>query len=84
MGGLRIENMPRDNAGRVPPTERQREILVAGKRLAAVGFPPTLRELADVVGIRSLNGLRAQLEALRRKGWVTWREGNARTLQFLE
>lgn len=83
MGGLRIEAMKRDETGRVPPTERQREILDAGVRLSAVGYPPTLRELAHATGIRSINGLRVQLDALRRKGWVTWREGSARTLMFL-
>lgn len=83
MGGLRIEKMPKDSDGRVAPTPRQREILDAGIRLAAAGYPPTLRELAEAVGIRSLNGLRVQLDALRRKGWVDWREGCARTLRFM-
>jgi SOS-response transcriptional repressor LexA len=83
MGGLRIEKMPKGADGRVAPTPRQREILDAGIRLAAAGYPPTLRELAQAVGIRSLNGLRVQLDALRRKGWVDWREGCARTLRFM-
>jgi len=51
---------------------------------AQKGYPATVREIADAVGIRSLNGVVCHLQALRRKGYVTWEPNHARTLRPLE
>lgn len=37
----------------------------------AQNCPPTIREIADALGISSTNGVRAHLTALVRKGWIT-------------
>ena len=50
-------------------TERQRKVLdfVQGY-VDGHGFPPTLREIGDAVGIASLNAVRGHLAALEKKG----------------
>jgi repressor LexA len=48
------------------------------------GFPPTLREIGELTGIRSTNGVTDHLKALRRKGCVTWAEMHARTLRVTD
>lgn len=52
-------------------TPRQWETLRAIRlHLRAHGRPPTLRELGDVLGIGSTNGVSDHLRALERKGYV--------------
>ena len=54
-----------------PLTERQRTILGAiVSYVDANAEAPTYRELADLVGERSLNGLTQHLHRLERKGWI--------------
>jgi repressor LexA len=53
----------------LPLTARQAEVLGAIRGLtAARGFPPSVRELMDALGIRSTNGVTDHLRALARKG----------------
>jgi len=57
---------------------RQTATLVAIKRyIAANGFPPTVRELADDLGV-SVNGAAGHLKALARKGVIHRHPGTAR------
>ncbi|MCU0611263.1 MAG: transcriptional repressor LexA [Candidatus Eisenbacteria bacterium] len=50
---------------------RQRAILREIARFTNErGFPPTLRELAMVLNVRSANGIRQQILALERKGYL--------------
>lgn len=52
-------------------TPRQAEFLAALERLASdIGYPPTLRELGEALGIRSTNGVADYLRALERKGYL--------------
>ena len=54
-----------------PLTARQQAVLSAIRsHLTQYGWPPTIRELGVVLGIRSPNGVRAHLRALERKGYV--------------
>ena len=63
-------------------TRRQSLILHFVERYtAAHGFPPTLREIADHYGIKSLNGVKKHLQALEKKGCLTRKEGARRALQ---
>lgn len=56
-------------------TERQREILdFIQARIEEQGYPPTIREIGEVMGIRSTNGVNDHLKALERKGYLK-REG---------
>lgn len=66
------------------PTSRQLEVLRAIH--AAVmndGWPPTIRELGERLGIGSTNGVNDHLRALERHGWLV-RGGVARGLRITE
>jgi SOS-response transcriptional repressor LexA len=47
-------------------------------------YPPTLRELARALGLRSFGSLWEHLDRLRDLGLVTWDAGKSRTLRVLE
>lgn len=52
-------------------TERQRQILTfITKRIGEQGYPPTIREIGEEMGIRSTNGVNDHLKALERKGYL--------------
>lgn len=56
-------------------TDRQKEILeFISKRIQDQGYPPTIREIGEEMGIRSTNGVNDHLKALERKGYLM-REG---------
>ncbi|MEQ8278368.1 MAG: transcriptional repressor LexA [Deltaproteobacteria bacterium] len=56
-------------------TERQRQILdFITKRIQEQGYPPTIREIGEEMGIKSTNGVNDHLKALERKGYLV-REG---------
>ena len=77
--GYPVHNSPR------PLTERQLGIL---EQIAACisenGYAPTTRELAELVGIKGPNAMNDHLWALRRKGYVHWEDGKARTLRVVK
>jgi len=53
-------------------TERQRAVLRAiVKSIHSRGYPPTLREIGNELGIRSTNGVNDHLKALEKKGYLT-------------
>lgn len=47
------------------------------------GYPPTLREIAEVMGWASTNGVSAHLRRLERKGVLQRRPGTARGMRVL-
>ena len=52
-------------------TERQRQILdYISDYICAEGYPPTIREIGDAMGIRSTNGVSDHLIALSEKGYL--------------
>lgn len=56
-----------------PLTKRQSLILCAiVKHIADHGYPPSIRDLCDEFGIRSPQGIRCHLNALRAKGVLSW------------
>jgi len=64
-----------------PLTDRQRAILefitrATGER----GFPPTIREIGEEMGIASTNGVNDHLKALERKGFLQRTEQTSRSL----
>lgn len=79
-----IEAQPRDEHGRVPLTSRQRWVAHTIRRMTEeAGYPPTIRELMHECGFATPNSVKVHLEPMRRKGWVTWEENKARTLQVV-
>lgn len=72
-----LDPLPCDDA-RSAMTERQAMIVAAIHGLASLrGRPPSRRELAVVVGIKSLNGVAIHVHALVRKGYLRCPEGRA-------
>ena len=64
-------------------TPRQAEVVATIRRLtAAHGYPPTIRELGVALGIGN-HSVTGHLRYIAKKGWIDWREGQARTLRVL-
>jgi len=62
-------------------TERQEQVLNAIREfITDHGYPPSIRELGALVGIRSTNGVSDHLKALERKGYLTRGDFKSRTL----
>ncbi len=52
-------------------TSRQRQVYdFIAERIESQGYPPTIREIGDHMGIRSTNGVADHLKALMRKGFL--------------
>ncbi|MBX7084561.1 MAG: transcriptional repressor LexA [Nannocystaceae bacterium] len=63
-------------------TDRQRQALdYITDCLNARGYPPTLREIGEHMGIRSTNGVNDHLKALERKGYLVREELKSRALR---
>lgn len=72
-----------DSETKIPLTARQKDVLDwVSAFIDTRGFSPTVREVANGYGW-SVNGARTHLEAIRRKGWVTWEECKMRTIRVL-
>jgi len=66
-------------------TQRQRQALqFISDCLTDRGYPPTLREIGEHMGIRSTNGVNDHLKALERKGYLVREELKSRALRPLE
>jgi repressor LexA len=44
---------------------------------------PSIRQMMQAMGLRSPAPVQSRLRDLQQKGWITWQEGQARTLQLL-
>lgn len=63
-------------------THRQRQALdFISHCLEERGYPPTLREIGEHMGIRSTNGVNDHLKALERKGYLVREELKSRALR---
>ncbi|WAM36614.1 winged helix-turn-helix transcriptional regulator [Caldicellulosiruptor acetigenus] len=62
-------------------TERQQQILnaIIGY-INEKGYSPSIRELADMVGIKSSSTLHGHLQRLAKKGYITKEKGKPRTI----
>ena len=67
------------------PTERQLAIVEIIKQfIKEHGFSPSFRELAEITGIKSSNGVEDHLKRLKQRGLVTWIPYKSRTLRVVE
>ena len=48
------------------------------------GYAPTIREIMDLIGLRSPDTVSFHLDRLRSEGRITWKRGAARTIRVLE
>lgn len=66
-------------------TERQRQILNAIHEMQqATGYPPTVREIGQAVGLSSSCTVQKHLNALERKGYIKRNRTLSRTIEILE
>jgi repressor LexA len=65
-----------------PLTDRQAEILRLVRELTEVsGYPPTLAEIAEKMGFRSVNAAEQHLRALEKKGAIDIASGSSRGIR---
>ena len=63
-------------------TQRQKAVLeYICESIQDRGYPPTLREIGNQLGIKSTNGVNDHLRALERKGYLTREDMKSRTLR---
>ena len=66
-------------------TKRQEQTLdFIRKSIEERGYPPTLREIGEYMGIRSTNGVNDHLRALERKGYLRREDMKSRALKLVE
>ena len=66
-------------------TERQRAVLeFISHSIGERGFPPTLREIGEHMGIKSTNGVNDHLKALEKKGYLEREDLKSRALRPLQ
>ena len=66
-------------------TKRQAQTLeFIRKSIEVRGYPPTLREIGEHMGIRSTNGVNDHLRALERKGYLRREDMKSRALKLVE
>ncbi|OAK72703.1 hypothetical protein ABB05_07560 [Lederbergia galactosidilytica] len=62
---------------------RQKEIILAIKEYVEDnGYPPSYRELTNLVGLKSVSTLAGHLDRLKAKGYVSFMPGLPRTLSL--
>lgn len=65
-----------------PLTERQQAVLeFISRSIEERGYPPTLREIGEHMGIRSTNGVNDHLKALEKKGYLEREDLKSRALR---
>src|SRR3954465_9271265 len=65
-------------------TARQEQTLDFIRRsIEERGYPPTLREIGEYMGIRSTNGVNDHLRALERKGYLSREDMKSRALRLV-
>lgn len=63
-------------------TERQREVLdFLKEHVSEKGYPPTMREVAQSLGVKWTKGVEKHFQALEKKGYIK-RSSGARTLEI--
>jgi repressor LexA len=66
-------------------TKRQSQTLeFIRNQIEERGYPPTLREIGEFMGIRSTNGVNDHLRALERKGYLRREDMKSRALKLVE
>src|SRR5262249_26113771 len=65
-------------------TDRQKQVLsFISESIRHRGYPPTLREIGEKMGIRSTNGVNDHLKALEKKGYLAREDLKSRALRPL-
>ena len=68
-----------------PLTGQQEKVLTfVHESSQANGFPPTLREIGQAVGLANVNAVRGHLMALEKKGYITKDPDKARSIRVVQ
>ena len=66
-------------------TDRQKQILkIICTTIRDKGFPPSVREIGDVIGLKSSSSVHAHLRALEKKGYIRRDTASARAIMLNE
>jgi SOS-response transcriptional repressor LexA len=66
-------------------TEKQLRILNAiVKYIDEKGYPPSYRDLMKLVNLSSPSTIKNYFDQLRKKGYISWEEGQPRTIRILK
>ena len=66
-------------------SDRQKDILeFIKKQILEKGYPPSVREIAEAVGLKSTSSVHAHLETLERNGYIRRDSTKSRTIEILE
>jgi SOS-response transcriptional repressor LexA len=67
-----------------PLTHRQRTVLdFVGEYCRRQGFPPTLREIGEGIGLQNISAVRGHVTALLKKGYITKEDSKARSIRIV-
>ena len=67
-----------------PLTPQQQKVLTFVEEFSERrGFPPTLREIGDAIGLANVNAVRGHLAALEKKGYITKTPEKARSIRVV-
>lgn len=67
-----------------PLTDQQEKVLATVEDyVARNGFPPTLREIGDALGLANVNAVRGHVSALEKKGYITKEPEKARSIRVV-
>jgi SOS-response transcriptional repressor LexA len=84
LGGTRIAVAPRDARGRAALSNRQADVVQAiREHVAAHGWPPTCRELAERFRWSGPSAAKAVVDVLVAKGWVEKLPGSSRAIRVV-
>ena len=73
-----------DNSPGISLTPAQQELYDwLSEYIGAYHHSPSIRQMMQAMGLRSPAPIQSRLRHLQEKGWITWQEGQARTLQLL-
>ena len=68
-----------------PLTKQQERVFdFLETHLAAQGFPPTLREIGDAIGLANINAVRGHLQAIEKKGYISKEPDRARSIRVIQ
>jgi len=67
-----------------PLTQRQRTVLQFLQRFCREkGFPPTMREIGQAIGLSNVSAVRGHLAALEKKGYIAKESDKARSIRII-
>lgn len=66
-------------------TDKQKEcLIIINLFIKEKHYSPTIREIAKEMRLNSPTTVLTHLKELRRKGYITWEEGQSRTIRILK